>query len=407
MRTRRPTKLALASVAITGLGLLAYAAASAAAQLDIEATNAFGPLTEVGHTTIIISLDQSVPVPGGAHFRCGATGVLVKARIVQIAAVMDPGNPGLFSPDCQFAASADVGPLDPGDYTVMASVVLPDRSSLTGVSTFSIVARGAKCNVNPLQSHLLVALANKTADTFQMALATDPAYSAALGPIAFVGPTSIFDPAPGAVIAFPPLDDPVRVMDRLQRSGEFNMIETTNTVICFPEPPPDFLGAAIEYYSPTLDHYFFTANSKEQQVLDAGMIAGNWIRTGKSFKVVIAPGCAISSEGGQHPIYRFTGEPNIGPDSHFFTVSQEECAVVRDRTEWHWMFEGAPFWASEPVAGTCPAGFGRGSQPLYRAYNNGKGGTANHRYSPDQSVIDAMVAQGWVDEGLAMCIAGP
>ena len=405
MRTTRSTKLALASVAVTGLGFLAYAAASAAAQLDIEATNAFGPLTEVGHTTIIVSLDQSVPVPaGGAHFRCGATGVQVQAANVQIEAFMDPGNP--VGPDCQFAASADVGALDPGDYTVMASVFLPNGSSVTGVSTFSIVARGAKCNVDPLQSQLAVALANKTADAFQMALATDPAYSAALGPIAFVAPTSIFNPTPGAVIAFPPLDDPVRVMDRLQRSGEFNMIDNTDTAICFSASPPDVLGTAIEYYSATLDHYFFTADAKELQALDAGTIPGNWARTGKSFKVLVIPGCPIPEEGGRHPIYRFTGEPNIGPDSHFFTVIQDECAVVRDRVDWHWLFEGSPFWASEPVAGTCPAGFGLQSQPLHRAYNNGKGGDPNHRYSPDQSVIDAMVAQGWVDEGVAMCVAG-
>jgi hypothetical protein len=43
-------------------------------------------------------------------------------------------------------------------------------------------------------------------------------------------------------------------------------------------------------------------------------------------------------------------------------------------------------------------------QTLYRAYNNGKGGEPNHRYATDHAVIDTMVAQGWVDEGVAICV---
>ena len=76
------------------------------------------------------------------------------------------------------------------------------------------------------------------------------------------------------------------------------------------------------------------------------------------------------------------------------------CAVVRDRKEWGWQFEGAPFWATEPAGGVCPTDL----RPLYRAYNNGKGGSPNHRYATDRATIDAMVGQGWIDEGVAMCI---
>ena len=81
-------------------------------------------------------------------------------------------------------------------------------------------------------------------------------------------------------------------------------------------------------------------------------------------------------------------------------MNPEECAVVRDRLEWHWMFEGVSFWASEAVSGMCPAW----TQRLLRAYNNGKGGRPNHRCATDQSVIDTMVGQGWIDEGVAMCV---
>jgi len=200
-------------------------------------------------------------------------------------------------------------------------------------------------------------------------------------------------------LAFPPLDDPVLVIDRLQASGEFKEIDSIGHV-CFAAPPPSFLGTSVEYYNTALDHYFFTPDAKEQAAIDAGAVGATWIRTGKSFPVIIHSGCPIASEDGLHYVYRFAGEPNVGPNSHFFTVSQDECAIVRDRTEWHWIFEGVSFWASEPVDGTCRTGM----QTLYRAYNNGKGGDPNHRYATDHAVIGTMVAQGWVEEGVAICV---
>src|SRR5262249_37751074 len=149
-----------------------------------------------------------------------------------ISAVLDPGDPaGPIPPDCELAASADLGPLDPGDYTVTANIILPDRSGANAASMFTIVARGNKCNVDPLYNQLQVTLSNKTPDAFQTALATDSAYRALLGPIAFVRPWSFIAPQDGAVIAFPPLDDPVRVMDRLQRTGEFNQIFQNSVTI--------------------------------------------------------------------------------------------------------------------------------------------------------------------------------
>src|SRR5215471_4247310 len=149
MKNRRSLMLASAKIASASLALLALSASSATVQFDIEAENAFGPLTEVGHTTINVSLDSSIV--GGAHFRCGATGAFVFGRLVQISAVLDPGDPaGPIPPDCELAASADLGPLDPGDYTVTANIILPDRSGANAASMFTIVARGNKCNVDPL-----------------------------------------------------------------------------------------------------------------------------------------------------------------------------------------------------------------------------------------------------------------
>lgn len=255
--------------------------------------------------------------------------------------------------------------------------------------------RGNKCNVDPTLNRLFVTLATtKSPEEFGAALVNNPLYRDLVGDITYLGPSVEF---PGMlVVAFPPLNDPVLVVDHMRASREFGKIYGDGRA-CFAAPLPSVFGTALEYYSAPLDHYFFTADAKEQQALDSGMVPGTWVRTGQSFRVTVAPGCPIAIEGGTHPIYRFTGEPNLGPRSHFFTASQDECAVLRDRADWHWLFEGLPFWASEPINGGCPV-------PLYRAYNNGKGGEPNHRYATDPAVIVAMVAQGWVDEGVAMCV---
>lgn len=258
--------------------------------------------------------------------------------------------------------------------------------------------RGSKCNVDPTINRVDVVLASKTPEQFTAALLNNPAYRALVGDVTYLG-TSV-PTFPGTVaLAFPPLDDPVLVIAQLRASGEFKEIDQVGFA-CFATPPPSFLGTAVEYYNTALDHYFLTPDRKEQAAIDSGAVGATWVRTGKTFPVILGPGCPIAREDGLHWVYRFAGEPNIGPSSHFFTVSQDECAVVRDRADWHWVFEGVSFWASEPVDGACQTYM----QTLYRAYNNGKGGEPNHRYATDHTVIDTMVAQGWADEGVAMCV---
>ena len=55
-------------------------------------------------------------------------------------------------------------------------------------------------------------------------------------------------------------------------------------------------------------------------------------------------------------------------------------------------------------AGGCPAGF----LPLYRLYNNGKGGAPNHRFVISLGEQRNMVSQGWIAEGagigVGMCV---
>jgi len=168
----------------------------------------------------------------------------------------------------------------------------------------------------------------------------------------------------------------------------------------------------IEYYNATLDHYFITADSAEIAFLDAGGLGGAWRRTGQSFQAWGAnDGPANSVQ-----VCRFFGTDRyrsdgtrIGPNSHFYTADAAECAFVR--TAWQslasdglmypaWTFESYSFRVIAPTNGACPLG----ATPLYRAYNNGAGGQANHRYSTNLALLQSMA--GWTVEGVVMCLPG-
>jgi serine protease len=129
------------------------------------------------------------------------------------------------------------------------------------------------------------------------------------------------------------------------------------------------------------------------------------VRTGESQPVVITPGCdtpleTVDYEVLLRPTFRFYGTPGKGPNSHFFTVNRQECfAVTQDAG---WQYETSPFWAGPPRdGGTCAAD----TIPLYRLYNNRAAqNDSNHRFTTKQTIVDAMVAQGWINEGTAMCV---
>ena len=148
---------------------------------------------------------------------------------------------------------------------------------------------------------------------------------------------------------------------------------------------------AVEYYNASLDHYFFTAEPAEAAMLDAGVIVPGWTRTHYDFKV--------RPVGDPRGLYacRFFGTPGIGPNSHFFTINHDECALVRANP--FWTFEGLAFNADPPALDQCPAD----RVPVIRLYNNGKGGQANHRYLTSHSTIGDMLGQGWIIEGPVFC----
>lgn len=169
--------------------------------------------------------------------------------------------------------------------------------------------------------------------------------------------------------------------------------------------PPPFVEGEVTEYVNVKDfpkqpggQYFYAARQADRVALDAIV---NWQRTGRAFNA-----------GGYVNVCRFYGggKPG-GPNTHFFTADDKECALLK--TLPFLDFEGTPFVADLPIAATnisqaptCKAG----TRPLYRAYNNaytaaGKNDwQSNHRFVTNKADVDAMVAIGWADEGVAMCV---
>ncbi len=149
---------------------------------------------------------------------------------------------------------------------------------------------------------------------------------------------------------------------------------------------------AVEYYYAAWDSYFVTSFTDEIALLDSGASNGNWKRTGQTFNVW------PQSTSTSSPTCRFFTTPSIymTKSSHFYTPFPAECDTVKQSPEWE--FESTAFYIQLANAdGTCSGG----TLPLYRAYNNGMGGVPNHRYTTSLTILNQMVAAGWVFEGYA------
>lgn len=147
--------------------------------------------------------------------------------------------------------------------------------------------------------------------------------------------------------------------------------------------------SVIEYYYAAFDHYFITASPDEIARLDGGAIAG-WTRTGIQFKTYAA------NASGTSPVCRFFSTAFAPRSSHFYTPFASECSAVQ--TNPNWLLEtSAAFYVALPTGnGSCATG----STPVFRLYNNGRGGAPNHRYTTDVTARAQMIEQGWVPEGL-------
>jgi uncharacterized protein DUF5648 len=125
--------------------------------------------------------------------------------------------------------------------------------------------------------------------------------------------------------------------------------------------------------------------------VDRGQAGPGWERTGYQFNAVFDH----SQRPDSVPVCRFYSPVN---NSHFLTANPAECRFLQD-TPSGWAYEGIRFNAT--AAGpACPTS----QSPVFRVYNNRAAfHDVNHRYTPDAAVRDAMIAQGWIDEGVAFC----
>jgi Repeat of unknown function (DUF5648) len=166
-------------------------------------------------------------------------------------------------------------------------------------------------------------------------------------------------------------------------------------------PPPVVEDDVVEYVN-KLDfpkqpggQFFYAVLASDKALLDA---VPAWQRTGKAFK-----------SGGYVSACRFYGGKNGGPNTHFYSADDKECAALKAIPTLS--YEGQTFAVNVPMPGSnadgskpCPLA----SKPLYRLYNNasapGKNYVSNHRYVTERTDVAAATAQGWVDEGQVMCV---
>jgi len=157
-----------------------------------------------------------------------------------------------------------------------------------------------------------------------------------------------------------------------------------------PSPPQAGERIVVEYRNDALNHYFITAEPDEATLLDAGVVIPGWQRTGFNFKEWARGGPGL-------PACRFFGTPGIGPNSHFYTISDYECWLTKANP--YWLYEGIAFNSEAPVAEVCAAN----RVPVVRLYNNGMGGQASHRFVTSHSEVREMVERGWMVEGVVFC----
>lgn len=160
---------------------------------------------------------------------------------------------------------------------------------------------------------------------------------------------------------------------------------------------------AYEFFHADLGHYFMSSDDTEARMLRDHPELG-WMPTGGRFNVYDrnAPNATI------HPVCRFYGSVNPGPNSHFYTAFDNECAGLRTlqattpAAQPRWNYEGIAFSIGLPATGRCDT-IGL-TKVVYRVYN-GRGplNDSNHRYVTDETTYRSMIGQGWIGEGVVMC----
>ena len=300
---------------------------------------------------------------------------------------------------CEQHITRKLGSFSVGEYKVIANLVSADGLSVESKTwVFDVVPIDGRCNRNPLSRPSIVAwlASQEERHALLQRIETDPQFAASLGNPQ-VGPRG--DPnfgGYGLSFDYPPLDDIPLASDRIKQVTGVQAAGTYGEA-CPVDPGPgpgeSYAVRVAEYFSPTLDQYFYTADAGEIAAIDAGRVAGGWLQTGRSFGAYRA----ICRAGDWSAVYRFEGSSATGTGSHFLTSDRAECFVVQKSDRWS--FASVPFMTG---ARGGDGGCNIWNVPLYRAWR--PFGDSAHRLTTDRTIIAEMVAQGWIDEGQVMCV---
>ena len=165
-------------------------------------------------------------------------------------------------------------------------------------------------------------------------------------------------------------------------------IQETGFSFTVAEAPPT--QPVYAFFHTGIEHYFITAWENEAN----GLLAQNgWEIVDFGFNVWHADDPAPEAAV---PVCRFYSEL---VNSHFYTGSANECAKLREEDP-DWIYEGIAFQALLPVKDACPAG----TTPVWRLYNDRAAELdSNHRFVASGDTYRAMIAEGWIGEGVAFC----
>jgi hypothetical protein len=170
-------------------------------------------------------------------------------------------------------------------------------------------------------------------------------------------------------------------------TDDIEIVDTDLSVTVADAPATQSVHA---FFHTGIEHYFITASDNEAD----GLLAQNgWEIVDFGFNVWHADDPAPEAAV---PVCRFYSEL---VNSHFYTGSANECAMLQEEGS-GWTYEGIAFQALLPVKGACPAG----TTPVWRLYNDRAAEfDSNHRFVASGDTYRAMIAEGWIGEGVAFC----
>jgi Repeat of unknown function (DUF5648) len=177
-------------------------------------------------------------------------------------------------------------------------------------------------------------------------------------------------------------------------------------IIC-PTPPP-FVRIPVTVYellNKRWGTYYYLTTDAEFRALkrQTGLPDSDWEWTDETFVTEGADGLGLSLCGGYRPVHRLDYRGADGYVSSYLTNDAKACGYAK--SELGLVSRGAAYTARMVRAAPASACATPYTIPLYSLYNNREAeGRPNHRYTTKRALADQMVAQGWSDEGVAMCL---